>query len=137
MSDRVLFVDDDPHLIEAFKRIFRNDEIEVVTAQSGPEALMALEAAEIAVVVSDERMPGMTGSELLEKVRESHPDTIRIMLTGYATLELALDAINRAEVFRFLLKPCSFIELGNVVREAIERRRATRQQLRAEAPQAV
>lgn len=123
MKDRVLFVDDEPHLREAFKRIFHQDAIEVVTASSGPEALSILETGDYAVVVSDERMPGMTGCELLTEVRQRYPSTVRIMLTGYATLELALDAINKAEVHRFLLKPCSFIELGNIVREAIERRR--------------
>lgn len=124
MNDRVLFVDDDRFITEAVKRIFHRDAIEVLAAQSGQEALSIMETEPVAVVVTDQRMPGMTGSELLAEVRERYPGTTRIMLTGYATLELALDMINRAEVHRFLLKPCSFVELGDIVRDALERKAA-------------
>jgi len=124
MDDRVLIVDDDHHITQAFKRIFHRDAIEVLTAQSGNEALAILEAEEMAVVISDERMPGMAGSDLLAEVRQLYPDTMRIMLTGYADLDLALDTINRAEVHRFLLKPCSFSELREVVLGAVETRAA-------------
>ena len=119
MTDRVLFVDDDRNITDAVKRIFHQDAIEVLTAQSVGEALSILESRDIAVVITDQRMPGRTGLELLIEVRERFPETRRIMLTGYATLELALDAINEAEVYRLLLKPCRFVELGNIVREAV------------------
>lgn len=129
MEDRVLFVDDDHHITEAFRRIFRHDPVEVLTAQSGSEALAIMESGETAVVVSDERMPGMSGSDLLAEVRRLYPSTMRMMLTGYATLDTALDMINRAEVYRFLLKPCSFVELKESVLEAIEARRVLLQRV--------
>ena len=131
MRDRVLFVDDDRNITEAYKRIFYRDDIEVLTAESGREALEILETGDVAVVVSDERMPGMSGSEFLVKVRELYPKTVRIMLTGYATLEVALDAINRSEVYRFLIKPYSFVEFRKIVHEAVERRAEQREVDRA------
>jgi len=127
MTDRVLFVDDDRKILQAVKRIFYQEDLEVVTAESANEALSILETSVTAVVVTDERMPGMSGSELLMEVRERYPNTVRIMLTGCATLELALDAINRAEVHRFLLKPYSFVELRTIIHQALEKKAALRE----------
>ena len=124
MTDKVLIVDDDPFISRAFKRSFQRDHFETLTAESAVEALRILETHEIAVVVSDQRMPGMSGSELMVLVRDRYPGTVRILLTGYATLETALEAINQAEVHRFLLKPCSLEELGGIVRRAIACRKA-------------
>ena len=119
---RVLFVDDDPTLTRNLHVVLRRAPFEVLTANSGPDALEILEAGPIDVVVSDERMPGMTGSELLTQVRELYPDTHRIILTGQASLDATIDAINRAGVFRYLSKPCLPSELIAAIQEALAMR---------------
>jgi DNA-binding NtrC family response regulator len=89
-----------------------------------------LDVAGIDVVVSDERMPGMTGSEFLSIVCQKHPGTMRIILTGQATLDAAVQAINEGEIFRFLLKPCHAQDLAQTILSALEvqvlRREASR-----------
>jgi DNA-binding NarL/FixJ family response regulator len=75
------------------------------------------------VIISDDDMPGMTGTELLEVVRRQHPDVVRIMYTGYATLQRAVRAINEGHIFQYLLKPCKPTEIVNVVREALKEKR--------------
>ncbi len=106
MKNRILFVDDEPNLLAALsrslRRLFTFD-----TAPGGAEALQMIDRhGPYAVVVADQTMPGMSGIELLEAVREAAPDTVRIMLTGNADQQSAVDAVNRGAVFRFLNKPC-------------------------------
>jgi response regulator RpfG family c-di-GMP phosphodiesterase len=107
MSDhKILFVDDDPNILAGFQRTLRK-QFAFDTALSGTEALELLQrSGPYAVVVADMRMPGMEGIELLERVREVAPDTVRLMLTGNADQQTAVDAVNRGQVFRFLNKPC-------------------------------
>jgi response regulator RpfG family c-di-GMP phosphodiesterase len=105
-APKILFVDDDPNIIAGFQRTLRK-QFAFDTALSGAEALELLKAkGPYAVVVADMRMPGMEGIELLERVREAAPDTVRVMLTGNADQQTAVDAVNRGQVFRFLNKPC-------------------------------
>lgn len=107
MNSRILFVDDDPNLLAALSRSLRK-RFEFDTALGGTEALQQIDRrGPYAVVVADQTMPGMSGVELLEAVREAAPDTVRIMLTGNADQKSAVDAVNRGSVFRFLNKPCS------------------------------
>ncbi|WP_020475980.1 HD domain-containing phosphohydrolase [Zavarzinella formosa] len=107
MNDRVLFVDDDANLLASFRRQFGR-EFRVETASDGNEAIRTLnDKGPFAVVVSDLRMPGMSGTELLKKTHVMFPDTTRILLTGYADLQSALDAVNHGNVFRLLTKPAS------------------------------
>ncbi len=107
MTDKILFVDDEVNVIQSMKRQLRK-RFPMKTALSGEEALRKLkEEGPFAVIVSDMRMPGMNGIELLKKVKNLYPDTVRIMLTGNADQETAIEAVNSGEIFRFLTKPCS------------------------------
>jgi CheY-like chemotaxis protein len=107
MNRHVLFVDDDPNLLSAIQRNLRKN-FTLVTAQSGLEGLEKIKTATapFAAVVSDMRMPGMDGVEFLSKAREIWPETVRIMLTGQADMENAIEAVNKGNIFLFLNKPC-------------------------------
>ena len=106
MNRRVLFVDDEPNVLDGIRRVIHK-KFDVSTAVSGAEALRLLEAEpEFAVIVSDMRMPEMSGVELLAEVKRSRPDMVRIMLTGNQDQKTAIEAVNRGEVFKFLTKPC-------------------------------
>ncbi|MGA7402607.1 MAG: HD domain-containing phosphohydrolase [Candidatus Sulfotelmatobacter sp.] len=107
MAEKILLVDDDNNILEGYRRSLRR-EFELETAPSGREALKLIaETGPYAVVVSDMRMPEMDGIQLLSTIRAQSPDTIRIMLTGNADMDTAIDAINEGAIFRFLNKPCS------------------------------
>lgn len=106
MKPKLLMVDDEKNILEAYVRNLR-EEYDIITAQSGKEALGALEKTSFPVIVSDYKMPEMNGVELLEKVREQSPDTVQIMLTGQADMQAIIELINRGKIFRFLTKPCS------------------------------
>jgi response regulator RpfG family c-di-GMP phosphodiesterase len=103
---RVLCVDDEPHVLDGLSRHLRRD-FAVATAVGASEALAIIEReGPFAVVVSDMRMPGMDGAAFLRRVREIAPDTVRLLLTGHADLDAAIAAVNQANIFRFLTKPC-------------------------------
>ncbi|NPV86513.1 MAG: response regulator [Anaerolineae bacterium] len=107
-TDRILLVDDDANILASLTRQLRRFRYEVSTAQSGVEGLKKLEnEGPFSVIVSDYRMPGMDGIEFLSRVQELCPDTSRIMLTGSNEIEVAIGAVNRGNIFRFLLKPLS------------------------------
>lgn len=123
MSQKVLFVDDDQKILNAISRQF-DDELEFETALGPAEALeMIDDEGPFAVVVSDMRMPGMTGIELLKRVREISPDTVRMMLTGYADLKATIDAVNEGNVYRFLSKPCDQDVLEQAVQDGLNQYR--------------
>jgi EAL domain-containing protein (putative c-di-GMP-specific phosphodiesterase class I)/CheY-like chemotaxis protein len=113
---RVLFVDDEPHVLAGLRRALSDESYRIETATSADEALQKLLRSSFDVVVSDERMPGMPGSELLTLVAREFPTVGRILLTGHGTLESAARAINDGGVVRFLLKPCP----APLLRDAIE-----------------
>jgi CheY-like chemotaxis protein len=100
----VLFVDDEPNVTDGLKRALRREPYEFLTATSGAAALKILEGQYVDVVVSDEQMPGMSGSVFLSTVRKQFPHTIRMILSGQASLEAAVRAINEGQVHRFFLK---------------------------------
>lgn len=114
----LLLVDDEQNIVSALKRLVRRDGYEILTANSGFEALEILEKHAVDVIISDQRMPGMTGVEFLSKVKELHPDTIRLMLSGYTELQSVTDAINEGAVFRFLTKPWDDEKLRASIKEA-------------------
>jgi response regulator RpfG family c-di-GMP phosphodiesterase len=115
MEGRVLCVDDDPKILSGYRRALR-EIYEIETAPGGAEALEAIRDGEpFAVVVTDMRMPGMDGVELLAAVKEASPDTVRMMLTGNADIQTAIDAANEGAVFRFLTKPCAPEELARAL----------------------
>ncbi len=106
MMPKVLFVDDDPAVLQAFRRQFRKS-FQIETAPNGTEALETIDnRGPFAVIVSDMRMPGMNGVEFLKLAREWAPQTVRIMLTGNADQQTAINAVNEGSIFRFLCKPC-------------------------------
>ena len=116
---RVLFVDDEPSLLDGMARQLHRY-FTVITATSGEEGLSILANEEpFAVVVSDMRMPGMNGATFLGKAKEISPDSVRMLLTGYADMESAVAAVNEGNIFRFLTKPCPPILLGKVLQDAV------------------
>ncbi len=100
----ILYVDDEPHNLHAFKAAFRRD-YEVLTALGGEEALAMMREKEVQIVIVDQRMPGMTGAELLEKIHHEFPEPVRMVLTGYSDLGAVIKAINDGGVFRYITKP--------------------------------
>ena len=120
-SSNILIVDDEQSVIKALKRSFLDDPYEVYSAISAIEGLDILSKVEIKVVISDEGMPGMCGADFLAKVRSCCPDVVRIMLTGHASLDAAMKAINKGEIYRFFTKPWDDLELRFAVKSAVEK----------------
>ena len=120
MPHKVLLVDDEPNILMGLKRTLRNEPLDIETANSGAEGLGLLETTPVDLVITDQSMPGMSGVEFLSRVYEEYPDTIRFILTGNATLETAIQAINDGAVSRFFIKPYNKVELTIAIRQALE-----------------
>ena len=125
MGRKVLIVDDEPDIRKILVDVFEREPYDVFSVGSGKEALALLAGEPVDVVISDERMPGMNGSELLSIVRKQFPETIRIILTGHASIEAAIRAINEGEIYRFFTKPCNIVDLAVTVRQALEHKELT------------
>jgi DNA-binding NtrC family response regulator len=121
MNDRILLVDDETHVLSALKRALFDEPLEIVSVTSAEEALEIMKTKRFKVVMSDERMLGMQGAEFLAQVKTEHPQTIRMMLTGHATLEAAMKAVNEGEIYRFFSKPWDDNNLKFAIRSAIEK----------------
>jgi len=121
MPSKILLIDDEANVLSALNRALLDEPYEIVTADSAEQALEILKQHSFKVIVSDERMSGMQGSELLALVQELYPATIRILLTGHATLEAAIRAVNMGGIYRFFTKPWDDMELKFAVRSAIEK----------------
>lgn len=121
----ILYVDDEAANLLAVQYAFEGI-LPVEIARSGEEALALLESRRFAVLLSDQRMPGMSGTELCARVRERFPDVVRIILTAYADLHSAIDAVNRGQVLRYVTKPVANEELEEVLRTALEAFHANR-----------
>ena len=118
---RILFVDDEANIIKAMRRIFDEEKYEIFTATSGKEGLSILrDNAGFAVIVTDQRMPEMSGAEFLSKAKEIAPDALRIVLTGYADVTAAVDAINKGGAHRYLSKPWQENDLLHTVQDAVQ-----------------
>ncbi|MGA2448874.1 MAG: response regulator [Polyangiaceae bacterium] len=126
----VLFVDDEPHVVAGLRDALRKGPYDILTATSAEEALQTLVDHHVDVVVSDEQMPNMTGSQFLGLVRRKYPYTVRIILTGHASLEAAIRAINEGEVYRFLTKPCNPADLAHTIQQGLQIRDLTRESSR-------
>lgn len=113
----LLFVDDEERIVNLLRMMFRS-EYEVLTATSGQEALELLAKNRVEVLVSDQRMPGMLGVELLAEARKRSPATMRILLTGYSDLAAIVGSVNDGEVYRFINKPWNHEEIKTIIREA-------------------
>jgi diguanylate cyclase (GGDEF)-like protein len=114
----LLLVDDEPHVLTALRRVLRREGYRIFTADSALAGLEILAREEVQVVLSDQRMPGMSGTEFLDRARRMHPDTVRLILSGYADLQSVTEAVNRGAVFRFLHKPWDEALLRQSLREA-------------------
>jgi diguanylate cyclase (GGDEF)-like protein/PAS domain S-box-containing protein len=114
----LLVVDDDVNVLQALHRLFRRDNYRVLTAASPAEGFDLLALHQVQVILCDQRMPVMSGTEFLSKVKEMYPDTMRIILSGYTGVETVLDSINRGAIYRFYTKPWNDAELRDNVRLA-------------------
>ena len=119
--DALLLVDDDAALLSSLQLAFIDDaSVEVLTASSAKEASAILARRPIDVIISDQHMPGIEGTEFLRFVLEHYPDIQRIIMTGDASQKTTVNAINKAQVFRFLIKPCDSTEIVETVHIAFE-----------------
>jgi response regulator RpfG family c-di-GMP phosphodiesterase len=119
MTNKILFVDDEPPILDGYKRMLYKD-FEVDTAVGGELGLATmLERGPYSVVISDMRMPGMNGAQFLSQVRQKAPDTVRMLLTGYTDQTAAIAAVNEGNIFRFLTKPCEKEVLTNAIQSGL------------------
>jgi len=116
----ILFVDDDEGVLRALKRLFRRDNLEVLIAQSGADGLAILDNRPVHVVVAEQRLTGMSGTEFLKRVREQYPSTVRCILSGYAEMDAVVAAINDGNVARFIAKPWVDEELRAALGECVD-----------------
>jgi PAS domain S-box-containing protein/diguanylate cyclase (GGDEF)-like protein len=130
----LLLVDDEENILAALKRLLRRDGYHIVTANSAADGLQRLAEHDVDVIVSDQRMPGMTGVEFLRRAKELYPDTVRMVLSGYTELQSIIDAVNEGAIYKFLTKPWDDERLRGHVAEAFrqkdladENRRLSRQ----------
>ena len=114
----LLLVDDEPSILSSLKRLLRNEHYRILTANSGSEGLQVLAGEAVDVIVSDQRMPGMTGVEFLRSVRQLYPDTVRIVLSGFTELQTVTDAVNAGAIYKFLTKPWDDDQLRSHIQEA-------------------
>ncbi|CAN7394348.1 EAL domain-containing protein [Massilia sp. LjRoot122] len=114
----LLLVDDEPNILAALKRQMRGMGCRILTASGGQEGLAILEREAVDVIVSDQRMPGMTGVEFLRVVKQSHPDTVRMVLSGFTELQSVTDAVNEGAIYKFLTKPWDDTQLRAHIEEA-------------------
>lgn len=119
MQVGVLYVDDELNNLNSFKAAFRRN-FNIFTAQSAKEGRKILDAEEIGVIITDQRMPGITGIEFLESILPIYPDTIRILLTGFSDINAVMGAINRGQVYKYLVKPWQDDELRMYIQNAME-----------------
>ncbi|MBA5606366.1 response regulator [Duganella sp. FT3S] len=121
-SATLLFVDDEPNILSALRRLFRPRGYRVLTAESGAEGLEVLAQEPVDLVISDMRMPEMDGARFLAQVRQRWPGVLRLLLTGYSDIQSIQDAINCGEIYRYITKPWDDTDIVLVVRHALERR---------------
>ena len=137
MERTLLLVDDEENILHALLRLLRRDGYTILTAHGGAEGLAVLAEQPVGVILSDQRMPEMSGVEFLEHAKEIQPDTVRLMLSGYTELHAVTDAINRGSIYRFITKPWDDEVLRASIRQAFEQfeqcsdEHETAQQLRA------
>lgn len=120
MPRKILLVDDEPNIISALKRTLRREGYSILTANSAQEGLNLLVDNKVGVIISDQRMPQMTGVDFLRQVKTLYPKTLRLVLSGYTELESVTSAINEGAIYKFLTKPWDDELLRNNVREAFE-----------------
>lgn len=115
----ILYVDDEMINLLSFRAVYRS-KYNILTAISGAEGLEILDKNEVHIVITDQRMPNMTGVEFLEKVIESHPAPIRILLTGYTDMSAIIAAVNKGNIYHYLNKPWDDKEMSRIIEEAYD-----------------
>ncbi len=129
----ILCVDDEPNILSALQRLLRRNRYQVLTAQSAAEGLALLGEHPVDLVISDMRMPQMDGAQFLERVRARWPETIRVLLTGYADVESTMAAINKGEIYRYIAKPWDDNDVLVLLRHAMEHKLLLKEKQRLEA----
>ncbi|MFA5983107.1 MAG: response regulator [Methylococcaceae bacterium] len=129
-SRTILLVDDEANITSALKRTLRRDGYHILIANSGAEGLELLASHEVGVIISDQRMPHMTGVDFLRKVKTLYPKTFRMVLSGYTELESVTSAINEGAIYKFLTKPWDDEQLRDNIREAFQRYEMEQENLR-------
>jgi DNA-binding NtrC family response regulator len=119
MSHKIMIVDDEPANLRLLEKLFRHD-YQVVMAASGAEALSLLEQHDVALLITDQRMPNMTGIELLKRTAGLRPHMVRIILTGYTDVDALVEAINCGQVYKYVTKPWNNDDLRTTVNRALE-----------------
>jgi response regulator RpfG family c-di-GMP phosphodiesterase len=120
MENRILLLDDEPNILAALKRVLMDEPYEILDADSGEKGLEVLNEYPCKVVISDERMRAW-GRGVLFRVKGLYPETVRILLTGYASIDAAMKAVNDGEIYRFFMKPWNDTDLRMAIRPAIEK----------------
>ena len=116
----VLFVDDEDNILRSLKRLLRKEGYRLLTATSGTDGLEILNEHDVHLVVTDQRMPGMSGTDFLAKVKEQYPDVIRIVLSGYTEVDSITESINKGHIYKFMLKPWNDQNLKLEIKQALE-----------------
>lgn len=118
-KNTILIVDDEANVLQSLRRAFRREPYRVLTALSGPEGLEILQKEQVELIISDQRMPEMSGVQFLARAKELYPDTVRIILSGYTDASSVIEAINIGSVYKFVWKPWEDEALRVMVREAL------------------
>lgn len=116
---RVLYIDDEENNLTSFKATFRR-QYEIYTANSASEGLKIIQSIDIPIIIADQKMPNITGVEFFKSISKTYPDTMRILLTGYTDIDALADAINHGDVYRYIQKPWSDLELHNAIKNAYD-----------------
>jgi len=121
MADHtILLVDDEPRILRALERLLRKEGYDLLTAESGEAGLELVQQHKVHVMVSDQRMPGMSGLELLIEARKVHPDVVGVLVSGYLDVNLITEAVNTGEIYRFVAKPWNDDQLKRLIRRSVE-----------------
>ena len=116
----ILFVDDEENILHSLKRLLRKENYRILMSTSGADGLEILKEHDVHLVVTDQRMPGMSGTEFLAKVKENYPEVIRIVLSGYTEVDSITESINKGHIYKFMLKPWNDQNLKLEIKQALE-----------------
>ena len=116
----VLCVDDEQNILHSLKRLLRKEGYQILTAGSGADGLKILKEHDVHLVITDQRMPEMSGTEFLAKVKENYPDIIRIVLSGYTEVDSITESINKGHIYKFMLKPWNDHNLKLEIKQGLE-----------------
>ena len=126
----VLYIDDEPHNLSAFQADFRRD-FRVHTTTEPTDAVAMLREHPIEVLISDQKMPNISGVEFFELIMNDYPDPVRMLLTGHADLDAVIDAINKGQIYKYISKPWNEVQLADLIREAAHLHHQRRRERRA------